>query len=937
MIRFLMTLLLTALWWVGATAQDWAVADTMVVETDSTDYEALVQRDFNALQYTLDSYHRYEGDRCPRPLTFVSMGGGRMTINDNSIYNPAALHLVNFSYGRQLNELRSIRLNLIGGLGLIQRHSTGELYKTTNGYFALEADYLYSVSSFLLGYRPERTLDVSGFVGLGVGYSQRFESEVELLAHQLSSHHFTGRVRGGVQLKFYAGPQAAVALEPYAYISTRAIDLVRPEYEFYNYRMGSGVDISYVYYLDNRLTVRGNEGLFKKHFTPQQRHLADDMPVGLMLHPFVLGVQGGLSGISSNGHSLSESKGPVWSASLAWWLSPMLAIRARGGIDYINMHHGHGGSKARYIHGSGDLLFNPLASANQNNWQAVSGMALVLGYEGGRFYDGSSRFPGFGYHGGLELWTHITDGVALTLEPQYVRLTHNGEGNYPQTVDMMRLHMGVDIWLATGNGVGHHASNYPLGRMGIAVGRGAAAAGVAVAKGVSTASVAVARGVSTAGVAVANGVSSAGVAVGRGVADAARTFWNQTQRPFFFEYALGYQHIFDMPTNGIDTWEPQIQVGAGWWPMAGIGLRAGTDFLRGSSSEELVKAQNGDFTRYNKLRLSFVYADVLINPLGFRRRYNWQSAAGLNLVAGRLVGNLARGNVEERYWKGGWRLGAQLWTRLDEGLRLNVEPLYTLGECEPQSTDGADYTSSPRRNVFSLKVGMTVMMPDKAHRQQTTPDSLRRRWFVGAGGGVHFNKDLYRLSGGGTNSNVQLMAGYRLTPHSVVRLSEELTWDHFIDPCTYQLTSGADAGRRRSGLGVTTYRFLFSSLAYQYDLLAWARGHEGTRVRGAWARRWQVNVLGGFALSYYLNESTSVPGETAAYTVSHGERVSKANGNLMLGLMVGYRLSERLSAYFNHHLMIYSFGRPQWLHYSSQIRTYSGNVNLFNAGLTWDL
>lgn len=933
----LLILLIVLLCGLGTDAQDWAVADSLApVVDDTTDYEVPVQRHFNALEYSLDTYHRFQGDRFEKPLDYLAFGGGRMTINDNKIYNPAAIYMMHLNYGRQFDDLRSLRLSFGGGVGLIQRHSSNELYRTTNGYFFLETDYLYSVSSYLLGYRPERTLDVSAFIGAGVGYSRRFESESELLSHQLSNQRLTGRLRGGLQLKFYAGPQAAVAIEPYAYISTRAIDLVRPEYEFYSYRMGGGVDISYIYYLRNRLTVEGNEGTFQKRFTRQQRHLAGDVTSALLRHPLVVGVQGGTAAISGHGRSYGQSLGPSWTVNLGWWLSPMLGIRGQVGVDDVNMNLGGKGKAAHYIRGAFDLMLNPLASVRRADWHSVAGMALVAGYEGGRFYEGAERFPGFGYHGGVNLWTRITDGIALTLEPQYAMLTHNGFGNHPITNRLMRFRLGVDLWLGTG-AIGSHAASYPLGSAGIAVGRGVAAAGVAVGRGVATAGVAVGRGVATAGTAVGRGVAAAGVAVahgvaaasvatGRSVTNAVSAVCDQDSRPFFLEYALGWHRIADMPTDGIDTWEPEIQVGAGWWPLAAVGVRAGTDFLRGSSHERTLTAANGSFTRYDKLRLSFVYADVLVNPLGFRRHYNWQSAAGVNLVVGRLVGNLANANVEERYWKGGWRLGGQLWARVDDGLRFHVEPLFTLGECEPQSDNPQDYTYKPHRNIFSLKVGLTMLMP--THRQRSyAPDSLGQRWFVGAGGGVHFNKDSYRLSGSGTNTNLQLMAGYRLTRHSAIRWSEELTFDHFIDPCSYRLTSGADAGKYRRGYGKATYRFLFSSLAYQYDLLGLFHEHP--------SRRWEFNALGGFAVSYYLNETTTIPGETEQYEVSHGKRVSKANFNVLVGLSVGYRLSPCLSAYFNHHLYMYSFGRPQWLHYSNQIRTYSGNINTFNAGLMY--
>lgn len=933
------------------------VADSIAVDT--TDYEAGRQRDFNAMQYSLDGYHRYSGDSPHRNLPFIAVGGGRMTINDNSVYDPSALYQLHLRYGRQLNDLSTLRVGIEGALGFIRRHTRGLQYRTTNGYFSLEADYLYSVTSFLMGYRPERPLDVSAFVGVGVGYSHRFESEAELVAQQLSGRQLTGRLRGGLQLKFFAGPQAALALEPFVYMSTKGIDLVRNEYEFYSYRVGGGLDISYIYYLDNRLTKEGDGGEFRRQLSRRQRYLVADMPPALQRHPLVLGLRTGAAAVDGHGREYRHSAGPSVDVSLAWWLSPMLGLRGQAGVDYLGMDRFRAGrgDRAAYIHGALDLLFDPFASLRRTSWQQVAGLSLVAGYEGGRFYDGTQRYPGFGYHGGVNLWTRITDGVTLTLEPQYAVLTNNGSGDHPAADHVARLRLGVDVWLGTGGGVGSGASNYPLGRAGIAVGRGLGAAGAAVGQGVATASVAIARGVAAASVFVANGVAdgsvavargiagasvavakgtvaaargvgAAGVAVGRGVGRAVSATCDQSSRPLFMDYALGYQHITDMPTRGIDTWEPQIQIGAGWWPTGALGVRGGFDFIRGSSAEREVKAANGTFTRYEKLRLSFAFADVMVNPLGFRRDYNWQSAAGVNLIAGRLVGNLANANIDEEYWRGGWRLGTQLWANVGSTMRLFVEPMALLGENDPQSDVPGDYASKAHRNIYSLKVGLSMLMNtgDRGHRQSAA-DSVRR-WFVAVGGGLHFNKDLYRVSGGGSNSNLQLMGGYRVTRNSAVRLSEELTFDHFVEPCRYTLTEGEAAGQQRSAMGVTTFRYLFSSLSYQYDLLSLF--DDSSR------RRWQFAPLAGFAVSYYLNETTTVPGVTAAYSVARGTRISPANFNVLVGVNIGYRLTDRLSAYFNHHLFMYSFGRPQWLHYSNQIRTYSGNINTFNAGLQYD-
>lgn len=1086
-------------------AQDFNVPDSLFadsIDIDTTNYEVPVQRNFNALQYSLDNHHSYIGDLFTQPINYIEIGGGRMSINDTHKHDPDPLFLFHMRFGRQYNAVSSLRLGISGGVGFIPQKEENTFYNSINGRVALEADYLYSITTHLLGYRPDRLLDVSGFVGIGAGFSRLFKSNIDDWNTEFNTRRATAFARTGFQLKFFAGPQAALAVEPYVYASTRGIDLVRSEHEFYDYRMGMGFDISFIQYLGNRLSDEQNAGTFKKNYSRQQRYFTNDVADILYHHPMIVGVQTGVGGVSGDGRTFNRSAGLMQSAYIGWWLSPSIGVR--GQIGAINMKWQDWSDTSlknfvAYRTGAFDLMLNPFGFSRRAGWQSPAGITLLLGYEGGYAFreKGIKGFPVFGYRGGVNLWARLANGLRVTVEPQYAVLTHKND-NLRASIDYLtRLSIGVEMMVGgdrepaeaddgtkpfptgyyIGGGIGRNftpryyqetsrerdwiksgllfagyeyndlhslrlsgeymtdvfyhqqhkdrqerwvlTAGYKLAvsnllrginphrRWNVSANIGPAIAfgndtpligantglqldyrlgkhfslflaqnlywipgglydsdqttelnitnsynlgvmyhfenlvqpTIHVAKTVAHATGNAAKAVGTAGVAVGNAIGAAGAAVGTVIGDAGAAIGTamknvssaivdqQPTHPFFIEYALGYQHIMHMPTKGIDTWEPQMQLGIGWWALPAIGLRAGADLIRGSSKESRVIAENGTFTRYDKLRLSFIYADLVINPLGFARQYNWQQPAGINLLVGRTLFNLSHHNIEERYWKNGWRLGTQLWAKLAQGFRLNIEPMFSLTECEPQSSDPTDYTSKDHRDIFSLKVGVTMMMQQKKDHDNHTIVSnvIRPRWFIGLGGGLHFNKDDYRLDGGGTNCNIQAIAGYRIWKNTTIRLSEELTFDHFIDNCRYQLTSSSNAGKWKNGRGITTYRFLFSSLAYQYDLMGLFNDNP--------ARRWEFNILGGFALSYYLNESTTVPGETASYEVSHANRISPLNFNTLIGMMLNYRISDRLSAYFNHHLYIYSYGQPQWVHYTPQIWSISGHINTFNAGL----
>ena len=1175
-------------WCCDIMAQNWAVSDSLIADSiavaDSSDYEMPAQRNFNALRFSLDGPHHYMGDRMPHGLYFYEIGGGRMAVSDDHHHNPDPFYLMHLRFGRQFNTVSSLRVGVTGGLGFIPQPAKNTFYNSINARGTFQADYLYSITNHLMGYRPDRLLEVSGFVGAGVAYSQLFKSPMDDWLSEFNTRRFSGFVRGGFQLKLFAGPQAALAVEPYVYASTRGIDLVRSELEFYDYRMGYGFDISFIQYLSQRLSDESNAGTFHKKFSRRQRYFAGDVPDVLHHRPLIVGVQNGFGGVNGEGRTFDHSAGLSQAVYLGWWMSPSIGIRTQFGTVNIKWQDYYSSTLknfAAYRTVGFDFMLNPLGFSRRAAWQAPAGLTVLVGYEGGYAFreKGVKGFAAFGYRGGLNLWVRLANGLRLTAEPQYAILTHKNDNQRASIDYMTRVSVGLEMMVGgdrepslpngssdgestakpfplgyfIGGGLGRNftprffqetsrerdivksglvfggyeytdlhgvrlsgeymtdvfydsqlvkdrqeryvlsagyrlaASNllrginphrrwnvsanagpvwaigdgtsafglngglqldYRLGKhfsaflaqnlywvpgglfdsnqttetdltcsfnlglmyhfeslvqptfqlarntanaigaAGVAIGRTVGAVGravgsgtVAVGRAIGQAGVATGRAVGQAGVAMGRAIGQAGVAAGRAVGQAGvfaghalgqagvatgraigqagaavgRTIGSgaaavgsavagvatgmvqQQGHPFMIEYALGYQHIMHMPTKGIDTWEPQMQIGLGWWALPSFGVRMGGDLIRGSSEEHEVKAPNGTFTRYDKLRLSHLYADLLVNPLGFAPHYDWQSPAGVNLIVGRTLFNLASNNMEGKYWNNSWRLGTQLWARIDKGLRLTVEPMFSLFDCSPQSDDPNDYTSVDHRDIFSLKVGLTMLMQG-INRQRSRDDSQqgnrwgqdaqrKTRWFVGLGGGVHFNKDDFRLDGGGTNSNVQLLAGYRLWSNTAVRLGEELTFDHFVENRSYELTSGPQAGTMRYGMCVNTFRYLFSSLTGQYDLMGLFNPSPN--------RRWELNFILGGTLSYYLNESNTVIGEQESYEVVPDLRNSPLNFSTTLGAMVAYRLSDRLSAYLNHHVYIYSFGQPRWLQYTSQIWTSSGHINTFNLGLMY--
>ena len=124
-----------------------------------------------------------------------------------------------------------------------------------------------------------------------------------------------------------------------------------------------------------------------------------------------------------------------------------------------------------------------------------------------------------------------------------------------------------------------------------------------------------------------------------------------------------------------------------------------------------------------------VVLDMLFNPLGFKRGYDWDSNVGFNLFAGyeygqqKLANEWHYGSYSGNYV--GYRTGAQVWLKLCNDLRLNVEPSYSFMELYNAVNERKQY------DEIGLKLGLAVLFRDKAHREKllipvdSVPASMR--------------------------------------------------------------------------------------------------------------------------------------------------------------------------------------------------------------------
>lgn len=450
-----------------------------------------------------------------------------------------------------------------------------------------------------------------------------------------------------------------------------------------------------------------------------------------------------------------------------------------------------------------------------------------------------------------------------------------------------------------------------------------------VAGGVGAASVGVAHGASWAARTVARGAVGAVRGIGSGVAGAAKAIgalpWKHNEpdgrRPFFVDYGYGYGVFPQLPCAAGDSWGSVVQASAGTWLSSFLGIRAGLNMAKGYGIVTTASDGNEDHDVLNSAGYYALAADVLVNPLGFRKGYDWDAPAGLNLLAGYQVG-LASVFDREKSAKNrtfsGLRLGAQLWARLDHNVRLHVEPVWaSMRLHSPIYVNGAmddvleqhkeGYHELDMGRHFSVKVGLTMLMDAPKTRRETNElyPFEQIGVFAGVGGGWNFGTDKRRYRGNSPRMNGLLFGGMRFDRYSALRLSVELLSDNLLSKA--QAQGGAAAyDKRRYTSGIV-------SLAYQLDLTTLLGGYDENR-------RWEVDIFGGPAYGHRFTGMDGVQPNTLG-----------AGG----GMMVSLTVVPKLSVFYNHNIYLLGASDNGQLLPSEFTMHNFNTLNTFNLGLMY--
>ena len=363
-------------------------------------------------------------------------------------------------------------------------------------------------------------------------------------------------------------------------------------------------------------------------------------------------------------------------------------------------------------------------------------------------------------------------------------------------------------------------------------------------------------------------------------------------QPLFFEYSIG-PSWYDKVQNSLgSSLGYTANANVGWWLNSAIGLRGGVHISNADW------AHDATAPRKNQLGFFAGTLDLMFNPLGMRHIYDWNQAAGFNLFVGGGLGKIRFVTSKNSAYESPFnevRLGAQLWLKLTNDLRLNLEPTYSMmgGFRGNKVVDNA--------NELAMKIGVSMLLRDKS---KDNKDGLRDTslmsgyspygFFMGGGLGWNTAVHTWRPTGQGFSllKNGLLFAGYKVNDYHGIRLSGEYLTDKVWQ----------DYGS--SPLVEQKFNNTLLSLDYQFNIFNALAG-----VRPG--RRWDASL--------YLGPSLAL-----------GDKGSELAWNF--GGILSYAVSRNLSLFYSH--TIYRMSKDRYK--SAQVyRTPGTIVNSLNVGLMY--
>ena len=440
-----------------AFAQDITPADTLFDEGVRADSAMITRRNtarnFNYLDHVLGGRYMASGDEFTKRWDdhlFIEVGAGmEQLVAPPEHYGFTPITYAKIALGKQFSPKHSLRLSTQGGYA----------YQKKKEFFLLQLggklDHIFDLSSYFSGYDPTRRLSVSTIVGIGATYS-RFALNDQAFEKN-SGIAFEGHL--GLQFKVFTGPQGYINIEPYAGLSSDAVDISGKK-NWRGYDPFYGANLTYVYYLRNNLSPEARREYIAN------RILKDELTADTTLYswrkPLFVEMANSLHITNIPELSSGQTLGMGYSLAVGGWLSPAIALRGTVTSENVVFMHtaneAHGTTDAQtgsYIGGRADALFNPFGLVRHYNWDSRFGIYGVVGLQAGKLWkrnysenEISTYYQG--YSAGLHLWAKLADGLQFFIEPrfehnEYHKPKQDRPANWHYTDDLWGVNLGITV------------------------------------------------------------------------------------------------------------------------------------------------------------------------------------------------------------------------------------------------------------------------------------------------------------------------------------------------------------------------------------------------------------------------------------------------------------------------------------------------------------
>ena len=438
-----------------------AMLPDSIQHQDTISYRAPRPKGYNALRFVLDRRHRYIGDKFISngfwDHTYLIFGGGVTNYlpNDDFRYTPFANSLLGF--GKELSPMSSFRLAVEASWGFTKKASTISSltnYKSIGGHI----DYLFNFTNYLLGYRPERSLTVSGVAGVGMQNATLSATDNSLITNYAVTSGISYNARFGLQFKVATSPHASLAFEPFIKVGSRKLDLVEGS-QFNSMDFGYGANLSYIWYFWPELSKQKDAGDFMRKFEESERLFYEQYAKKHWRRPMFFDYSIGPVFYNKTALTMSKSIGYTANAYFGWWLSSAIGLRAGihiANADWTDNTNVPGaGLRAKSLLGTRgaaiDFLFNPFGFKRNYNWDSNIGMNLIAGYEFGKIrvvkpeHNGYIKGNYVGYRLGSQFWLKLTNDLRLNIEPTYTFLEHYQGVNERKQYEELGIKLGLTV------------------------------------------------------------------------------------------------------------------------------------------------------------------------------------------------------------------------------------------------------------------------------------------------------------------------------------------------------------------------------------------------------------------------------------------------------------------------------------------------------------